>query len=98
MDEITGAEALVRANGRSQGHDRCGTGIRQVTGSVEIGVHVRQDDEAFLGEDFCGLNGFCIIRQEVFRIAHDFDLYEITAADFPGQAGNADGFVGITGA
>ena len=73
-------------------------GVSQGTGCIEVRIHIGQDDEAFFGQDFRGFDGFVVVRQEIFGVAHDFDLDEVATADFTGQVGDADGFVCRAGA
>ena len=49
------------------------------------------------GKDFCSFDGFIIIRQQVFGVVNNFDLYKITTAEFPGETGNTHSFFGVSG-
>ena len=54
-----------------------------VHGHIQVRVHVWHDNKAFFCKDFCSFDGFIIIRQQVFGVVNNFDLYKITTAEFP---------------
>lgn len=97
-DHLAGAQAAVGADGRAQGHDGGGTGIRAGAGHIEVGVDVGQHGEAFLGQDLGGLGGLVAVGQQVAGIGDDFDLDPVAATGGAGQTGQAHGLFGGAGA
>ena len=51
---------------------------------------------SFVREDFCRFDRLLIVRKQVFGIAHDLDLDEISASHFTGEAGDTDCFLCIS--
>ena len=64
---------------------------------VQIGVHIRHNDEALFRKDLGRADGLLIVRQQVLAVAHNFDLDEIAAAARTRQTRNTNRLVGIAG-
>ena len=97
LDKVPGAQSLVAANGRAQGHDAGGACVSQGACNLQIGVHIGHDHKALLGQHLRCFNGFVIVRQQIFAVANDLDFYKIALAYFPGQARNAHRLIGGAG-
>ena len=48
-------------------------------------------------QNLSSLDGLLVVRKQIFGVAHDFNLNEITAAKLSGKACNADCFICISG-
>src|SRR5690349_2254621 len=75
-------------------HHGGGAGIDQLAGVDQIVVSVRQYDEAFLDQNAGGFEQSFIVWEQRLLIADHFELDPVGEADFAGEAGGADRFVG----
>ena len=94
-DLVPGPNAAVCANGSSQRHDRCGSGLLQAFSKDWIGIDVRKHRESFLYQDLGRLEGFYRIRHQVVRIRRHFKLDPRIAPGSTCEASQSDSFLGI---
>lgn len=71
---VAGLETAVGADGRSQGHDRGGSGFLKSFGQNGIGIDIGEHHETFLHQLLGGLEGFDGIGKEVARIGMDLEF------------------------
>ena len=95
LDLRAGLDAAIAADGRAERHDGGGADILEALGQDGIGVDVGEDDEAFGGQDFGGLEGLDRVRQQVARIGVDFEFHPFRQPGGGGEPGKADGLVGV---
>lgn len=91
------ARPLFVPMGARQRHDGGRARVDQITRNVQIGIHIRHDNKAFVCENLGRADSLLIVRQQVLAVAHDFDLDEIAAAARTRQTRNANCLVGIAG-
>ena len=96
LDKFSGSQSLVGTDGGCQRHDSSCTGVHQISGHVQIRVHVRHDHKALLGQHLCGLDGFLIVRQQIARIPDHLHLDEIPAPQFSGKASDPHRLLGAS--
>ena len=95
LDLGPGLEASVAADGRTERHHGRGADILQAAGENRVGVDVGKNNEALLHEDFGGGEGFDGIGQEVVGVGVDLEFHPFRKPGRGGEAGEADGLVGI---
>ena len=94
-DVVAGSQPLVGADRRSKRHDRRRAGFLKMFGQDRVGVDVGQNDKTFFDQDFCGLEGFDRIRQQVIGVRRDFEFDPGFATCCTGNPGQANRFLGI---
>ena len=82
LQEVTGAQSAVCANGCAEGHDGGGTGFFQVLAECGVGGALGQDDETHLCQLFCCLERLSAVGQEIARIGVDFKFQPVRAESF----------------
>ena len=95
MNELARHQSLVGADRRAKRHDAGRACVHQIARDVQVGVHVRHDNKPLFCEDFGCADGFLIVRQQIFAVAHDLDFDKVAAADLARQACNAHRFVRV---
>ena len=86
--------AEAGADGGGERHDGGGSGIDEAMGKDDVVGGVGEDGESFFDEDAGGFEGGLDVGVEGGLVADDFDLDPVGEADFAGETGGADGFVG----
>ena len=71
--------------------------IYQISGCIQIRIHVWHNNKPFFCKDLCCLDCLVIIRKKVFRIVNNFKLYKISTTQLSGKSCNTNCFLRISG-
>ena len=63
LDEVTCAQALIRADHRAERHHACRARVLKTLRCDRVREHVRHDHKALLGQLFRGLDGLLVVWQ-----------------------------------
>lgn len=100
-EDAQGGMVLNSKSGTDRGgerHDRGSAGIDQPLCRDQVVIGVRENDEAFFGQDPRGFDEAENVREQGLFIANDFELHPFGEADLAAEAGGPDGIVdGIAG-
>lgn len=83
--------------GAGKWHNSCSSGILKISCYIEIRIHIWHNDKTFLCKNFCRFYRFCVIRQKIFAVTLNFNLYQNFHNDFSGKLCDTDCFICIPG-
>ncbi len=94
MELLGVADALARADGRGQRHDRGAAGVLELAADDGVVAAVRQDDEARLHEQPGGAHGLFVVGEQGGGVADDLELDEVGLQGLPRQLRRQHGVFG----